>query len=145
MKIIIGNDHAAVDLTLDIAAHLQAGGINVTHIGVPAGQRCHYPHKAADVAQALSRGEYDLGILVCGTGAGMCIAANKFRGIRAVVCSDPYTAKLTREHNDANILCLGARVLGSELAKMIVDIFLHTPFEGGRHAERVQMIAEFEN
>jgi ribose 5-phosphate isomerase B len=103
-----------------------------------------YPRYAASVAKAVAGGEYALGVLICGTGAGMCIAANKVKGARAVVCSEPYTAKLAREHNDANILCLGARVVGSELAKMITDAWLTATFEGGRHQTRVDMITALE-
>ena len=145
MKIAIGNDHAAIGLKKDILAHLQSkAGIEVTDLGVQENESADYPKQAEIVASKVVSGEYDKGILLCGTGAGICMSANKVRGIRAVVCSEAYTAKLSRQHNDANVLCMGARVVGSELAKSIADAFLETEFEGGRHQLRVDMIMAIE-
>lgn len=104
-----------------------------------------YPEAAFKVAKAVSHGHCNFGVLICGTGVGMSLAANKVRGIRAVVCSEPYSAKMARQHNDANILCLGARVVGPDLARMILDIWLSEPFEGGRHQNRVDMINNYED
>ena len=141
MKIIISNDHAATELKKQIMEHLK--NYEVTDIGSDSGNS-DYPKYAASAAKAVAKGEYSLGILICGTGAGMCIAANKIRGIRAVVCSEPTTARLSREHNNAQILCLGARVVGAELAKEIVDAFIGASFQGGRHQPRVEMLMALE-
>ena len=148
-KIAIANDHAATALKTAICDHLAqyADAYEVSDLGAGASAEtpADYPAYAKRVAEAVAEGRFDLGLLVCGTGAGMCIAANKVRGVRAVVCSEPYTAQLSRMHNNANILCLGARVVGVELAKMIVDAYLAACFEGGRHANRVAMISEMEH
>jgi len=145
MRIIIGNDHTAVELKQEVLRHLaEKHGIAGADHGAQDRHGPEYPDYARDIADRLTSGEFDLGILLCGTGAGMCIAANKKRGIRAVVCSEPYTAQLSREHNDANVLCIGARVVGVELAKLIVDAFLAAEFEGGRHARRVAKITGME-
>ncbi|MCD7755454.1 MAG: ribose 5-phosphate isomerase B [Firmicutes bacterium] len=144
MKIGIGNDHVAVEMKQEIQAHLEAKGIEVVNFGTDSSQRCDYPVYGEAVANAVAAGEVDLGILICGTGVGISLAANKVAGIRACVCSDPYTAKLSREHNNTNILAFGARVIGIELAKMIVDEWLNASFQGGRHAERVAMIMDIE-
>ena len=142
MNIIIGNDHAAIDLKYDIINHLQAkSSVSVTdHVC----EGLEYPDYALDICNKVVSGEYDIGILLCGTGVGMCMAANKVRSIRAVVCSEPFTAQMARSHNDANVLCIGARVIGGGLAKIIVDAFLDEPFAGGRHAGRVAKIMEIE-
>ena len=140
MRIAIANDHTAGELKMELLLHLQGKpGITVDYLG-----NGEYPDYAGIVAKSIASGQHDLGLLLCGTGAGMCIAANKVRGIRAAVCSEPFTAKLTRQHNNANILCLGARVVGTELAKMIVDAFIEAEFEGGRHATRVDKFMAFE-
>ncbi|MCL2225937.1 MAG: ribose 5-phosphate isomerase B [Defluviitaleaceae bacterium] len=140
MRIAISNDHAATDLKKILAAHIaEKFSAEVTDIG-SQGEAVDYPKYAQSAAKAILAGEHDLAILLCGTGAGMCIAANKVSGIRAVVCSEPYTARLSREHNNAQILCIGARVVGTELAKAIVDAFLTAKFEGGRHQTRVDMM-----
>ena len=145
MKVIIGNDHAAIGLKQDIMIHLEAmDDYCVADIGAQDKSGSDYPDYAREVCKMVLNDGYDKGILLCGTGAGMCMAANKVKGIRAVVCSDPYTAQLARAHNDANILCLGARVVGSELAKSIVDTFLVEPFAGGRHTARVAKIMDIE-
>lgn len=141
MKIAIANDHTAKQLKEAIFLHLAQKNIIATYFGTFP----EYPDGALAVANSIKAGENDLGILLCGTGAGMCYAANKVRGIRAVACSEPYTARLSREHNDAHILCIGARVVGEELAKMLVDAFVEGKFEGGRHQARVEKFMAFEN
>jgi ribose 5-phosphate isomerase B len=145
MKIALASDHAASDLREIIRAHLEQRGFEpvVYDLTVPR-PTDDYPVYADMAARAVVRGECELGILICGTGIGMSLAANKMHGIRAVVCSEPYSAKMARTHNDCNILCFGARVVGSELAKMIVDTFLDSSFEGGRHQRRVDMIMKIE-
>ncbi len=144
MKIGIGCDHSALDMKEEIIGHLKEKGYEITDFGTYTKDSTDYPIYAEKVARAVASGEQELGILICGTGMGMCLAANKVKGIRACVCSEPYTAKLSRLHNNANILCFGARVIGPELAKMITDTFLEAEFEGGRHARRVQMIMDLE-
>ncbi len=145
MKIALASDHAASDLREIIRAHLEARGFQpvVYDLETPR-PTDDYPVYADIAARAVARGECDLGFLICGTGIGMSLAANKIPGIRAAVCSEPYSAKMARTHNDCNILCFGARVVGSELAKMIVDTFLDSDFEGGRHQRRVDMIMKIE-
>ncbi|MCL2388124.1 MAG: ribose 5-phosphate isomerase B [Defluviitaleaceae bacterium] len=145
MRIAIANDHTAKDLKDAVVAHLKEK--NITDVKDFSPQReegIEYPDYALSVSKAIAAGEHDLGLLLCGTGAGMSIAANKVKGIRAVACSEPYTARLTRQHNNTQILCIGARVVGIELAKMIVDEFLSAEFEGGRHQVRVEKIMSFE-
>ena len=146
MKVVIGNDHAAVQLKHEIIQYLESKEEICILDGCTYNNKdMEYPDYAREVCNKVLSGEYDCGILLCGTGVGMSMAANKMRGIRAVVCSDPCSAKFSRAHNDANILCLGARVVGAELAKTIVDVFLSQPFEGGRHTIRVAKIMELEN
>lgn len=144
-KIYIGADSAGYELKEILKAHLAEGGYTVADLGTDSTASCHYPIFAAAVARAVQADSTSLGILVCGTGIGMSMAANKFDGIRAAVCGDTFSARMTRLHNDANILCIGARVIGQGLAKDIVDLFLTTDFEGGRHATRVEMISKLEN
>ncbi len=144
MKIAIGNDHTALEMKNEILAYLKEKGLEVINFGTDTPDRCDYPVYGEKVARAVVAGEADLGILICGTGVGISLAANKVHGVRAVVCSEPYSAALARRHNNANILAFGARVIGPELAKMIVDAFLEAQFEGGRHAKRVDMIMEIE-
>lgn len=144
MKIGIGNDHVALEMKQEIKAYLTQLGHEVTDYGTDSSQRCDYPVYGELVARAVAAGEVERGILICGTGVGISLAANKVRGIRAVVCSEPYSAGLSREHNDTNILAFGARVVGVELAKMIVDVWLSAAFEGGRHQRRVDMIRQIE-
>ena len=141
--IAIGCDHAAIDLKQAIMAHLDEQGIAYTNLGTD-GDPCDYPDMAKAVAEKITSGECEKGILLCGTGIGMSMAANKIKGIRAAVCSDEFSAKYTRLHNDANILCMGARVIGAGLAVELVDIFLQTEFEGGRHQRRVDKITALE-
>ncbi|HEJ9056659.1 ribose 5-phosphate isomerase B [Serratia fonticola] len=144
MKIAIGCDHVGIILKPTIIEHLEAKGITVIDKGAYGEQRTDYPLYAKAVANAVVSQEADLGILICGSGIGISIAANKVNGIRAVVCSEPYSAKLSRQHNNTNILAFGSRVIGAELAKMIVDEWLNARFEGDRHQKRVEMIAALE-
>ncbi|MBR2684998.1 MAG: ribose 5-phosphate isomerase B [Erysipelotrichaceae bacterium] len=144
MKIAIGNDHVAVDMKWEIKKYLEDKGIEVINVGTDSTERFDYPISGYKVAKMVANKEVDLGVLICGTGVGISLAANKVKGIRACVCSDPYTAKLSRQHNNTNIIAFGARVIGVETAKMIVDEWLNASFEGGRHANRVAMIMEIE-
>lgn len=140
MVIGFGNDHVAYGLKQELRAFVEAMGHTVIDYGVGDVTSSDYPVSGRTVAKAVVKGECERGIVLCGTGIGISLAANKVRGIRCVVCTEPYSAKLSRLHNDANMLALGARVVGSELAKMIVEIWLNTDFEGGRHARRVEML-----
>ena len=143
--IAIGSDHGGFALKQEIMAHLKEKGVEYKDFGTYTDESCDYPDYGEAVARAVASGECERGIAVCGTGIGISIAMNKVRGIRAALCGDCYSAEMTRRHNDANILALGGRVVGAGLALKIVDIFLETPFEGGRHARRVAKIHEIEN
>ena len=145
MRIGIGNDHSALELKAEIIEYLKEKGHEIVDYGTNSNESCDYPFYGEKVGKAVVAKEVDRGILICGTGLGISLAANKVKGIRAVVCSEPYTAKMSREHNDCNVLALGARVVGAELAKMIVDVWLNTEFEGGRHQRRVDLIMNIEN
>ncbi|MBE6883621.1 MAG: ribose 5-phosphate isomerase B [Ruminococcaceae bacterium] len=140
MKIAIGNDHVAVEMKNEITAYLIALGHEVINMGTDSSERCDYPIYGEKVARAVADGKADLGIAICGTGVGISLAANRVPGIRAVVCSEPYSAALSRQHNNTNVLAFGARVIGIELAKLIVKNWLDAEFEGGRHAQRVKML-----
>ena len=142
MKLAIGNDHVAIDMKKEIRAYLEGKGIEVVDVGTDSPERFNYPISGYKVARLVADGEVDGGVLICGTGVGISLAANKVRGIRACVCSEPYTARLSKQHNNANIIAFGARVIGIETAKMIVDEWLAAEYEGGRHQTRVDMIAE---
>ena len=144
MKIAIGNDHVAVALKKCIMAFLEEKGIEVINVGTDSEERFNYPISGYTVGKMVASGEVDYGILICGTGVGISLAANKIKGIRACVCSEPYTAKLSKMHNNSNILAFGARVVGEDLAKMIVEEWLSAEYEGGRHQTRVDMIAAIE-
>ena len=144
MKIAIGNDHIGVELKEHIKKYLEDKNYTVVDYGTNSTERCDYPVYGKKVADAVAGGECDFGILTCGTGVGISLAANKVKGIRAVVCSEPYSAKLSRQHNNTNIVAFGARVIGSATAEMIVDEFLNAEFEGGRHQRRVDMISAIE-
>jgi ribose 5-phosphate isomerase B len=144
MRIALGNDHVAYAMKLEVADYLRELGHEVLDLGHHDDQRTDYPGYGAAVGRAVVAGDADRGIAICGTGVGISIAANKVPGVRAVVCSEPYSAQLSREHNDTNVLCFGARVVGIELAKMIVRCWLDGVFEGGRHADRVAMLAELD-
>ena len=143
MKIGIGNDHVAVEYKEAIAAYIQEKyGYEVVNFGTDSTERFDYPIAGEAVANAVVAGEVDRGIVICGTGVGISLAANKVRGIRCCTCSEPYSARLSREHNNTNMLAFGARVVGIELAKMIVDAWLTGEFEGGRHQRRIDMIRQ---
>ena len=144
MKLAIGNDHVAVDMKLEIKAFLEEKGIEVIDVGTNDRTRFHYPISGYRVARMVADGEVDGGVLICGTGVGISLAANKVKGIRACVCSEPYTAKLSKQHNNTNIIAFGARVIGVELAKMIVEEWVNAKFLGDRHQIRVDMITEIE-
>ena len=145
MKIAIGNDHTAVKLKTHIKNFLENKGYDVTDFGTSSEERTDYPLYGYKVARAVANKEFDFGILICGTGIGISLAANKVKGIRAAGCSEPYSAKLSRAHNNANIIAFGSRVVGSSLAEMIVEEFLTAEYEGGRHRKRIDMISEIEN
>lgn len=144
MKIAIGNDHVAVEMKNHITSYLEEMGHEVINFGTDSSERCDYPVYGKKVADAVASGECERGILICGTGIGISLAANKVKGIRAAVCSEAYSARLTRQHNDANIIAFGARVVGIATAEMIVDEFIKTEYEGGRHQKRIDMIAAIE-
>jgi ribose 5-phosphate isomerase B len=144
MKIGIGCDHRGFDVKRRVVPTLQQAGHEVIDLGVHADSSCDYPDFAFEVALALSGGKIERGILICGTGIGMCIAANKVPGVRAALCHDSITAEMSRRHNDANVLCLSADLLGDELIDRMIRIWLETAFEGGRHARRVEKISQFE-
>jgi ribose 5-phosphate isomerase B len=145
VKIAIGSDHAGYDLKDYLTEHMQKRGVEVVDLGGFKPERMDYPVIGEKVGGAVAKGEYDRGVLICGSGVGISISANKVPGIRAVVCSEPYSAMMSRLHNDSNILAIGARVVGQELALMILDTWLDTEFEGGRHADRVGLIRKIEN
>ena len=136
-KIVMGSDHAGYNLKLKVKAHLEARGFEVMDVGTNAPESCNYTVYAHALCEAIQKGEAPLGILVCGTGIGMSMAANKHKGIRAACCENTFSARMTRMHNDANVLCFGERVIGYGLACDMVDLFVDTPFEGGRHQARV--------
>ncbi len=145
MRIALGSDHAGYPLKERIKEFLLGRGHEVLDFGTTSEESTHYPLFAREVSLAVQRGEADRGILVCGTGIGMAITANKFKGVRAALCLNEYMARMSRLHNDANVLCLGDRVLGEELALSIVEVWLSTPFEGGRHQKRIELIADIES
>ena len=136
-KIAIACDHGGYELKLDIIKHLESRGFEVCDFGCNSTQSVDYPDYALPASLAVAKGECELGILICGTGIGMSLCANKVKGIRAACCSDTFSARMTRMHNDSNILCFGARVVGLGLATDMVDLFLDTPFEGERHNARI--------
>lgn len=145
MKIAIGNDHAAVDLKNEIKTYLEELGHEVVDLGTNTKDSCNYPEYGEKVGRAVVAGEVECGVLICGTGVGISIAANKVKGVRAAVCSEPTTARLVKEHNNANIIAFGARIVGDETAKEIVKAYLDAEFLGGRHETRIHMIQEIEN
>ena len=143
-KIIIGCDHGGYNRKLEIIAHLSKRGYEIVDVGCNSTDSCDYPEYASALCRRIQSGEFELGILVCGTGIGMSIAANKHNGIRAACCSDTFSARMTRMHNNANVLCLGERVVGMGLALDIVDAFIDSQFEGVRHERRVSMLNRIE-
>ena len=144
IRIAIGAAHAGYALTQALIAHLSARGAEVTDLGTHSEASCDYPDFAHAVCKRIQDGSAALGILVCGTGIGMSMAANKHPGIRAAACSDTYSARLTRMHNNANVLCIGARVVGEGLACDLADAFLDAEFEGGKHQRRIDLITAIE-
>ena len=143
-KIVIGCDHAALDMKTKVISHLEERGISVLDMGTYTKDSCNYPDYASAVCEKIQAGEFELGLLICGTGIGMSMAANKHNGIRAACCSDTFSAKATRQHNNANVLCFGERVVGLGLALEIVDAFVNEEYLGGRHEARVQMLSDIE-
>lgn len=142
MKIFIGNDHSAVEMKNEIVKFVESLGHEVVNLGTDTNESVDYPEYGKAVCKNVLENENTLGIAICGTGVGISIACNKVKGIRAVVCSEPYSAKMSRNHNNANVLCFGARVIGVELAKVIVKTFLEENFEGERHLRRVNMLED---
>ena len=144
-KIVIGNDHAATQMKNEIKNYVESLGYEIIDVGTNDNLTCDYPDFAFKACEKIKDGEAVLGILICGTGLGMSIAANKVSGIRAACCSDSYSARLTREHNDANVICFGARVVGIEIAKEIVKAFLTAEFLGAHHINRLNKIKAIED
>lgn len=142
MNLVIACDHAGYALKENVKKYLAEQGHNVIDCGTDNEASCDYPVFAKELCKEINDGNAELGILICGTGIGMSMAANKVKGIRAAVCSDYFSTKFTRAHNNANVMCIGARVLGEGLALELVDVFLNTPFEGGKHLRRINMFEE---
>lgn len=145
LKIAVGADHRGADTLNHVVERLKSEGADVQVFDCPVGQSCDYPDNAYKVGRAVASGQADRGVLVCGTGIGMSIAANKIKGVRAALVHDELTAEMSRSHNDANVLCLPADIVGVRLMDKIVDRWMKTPFEGGRHARRVRKIGALEN
>lgn len=144
MRIAVGADHAGYEAKEHLKLRLAAQGHSIEDVGTHGSASVDYPDFAGQVGRRVAGGKAELGLLVCGSGIGMSIAANKVRGVRAAVCTDPYSARVAREHNDANVLCLGSRVTGLGLMEEIASAFLRSGFEGGRHAARVEKIHRIE-
>jgi ribose 5-phosphate isomerase B len=144
MKIAIGNDHAAVAMKQEISAYLESKGYEMVNVGTDTNDSCNYAEFGEKVGNLVAAGEVDYGILICGTGVGISLAANKVNGVRACVCSEPVTAHLSKLHNNTNVVAFGARIVGMETAKAIVDTWLETKYEGGRHELRVSYLSEIE-
>jgi ribose 5-phosphate isomerase B len=144
MKISLGSDHAGFELKEDLRGYLAEQKAEVIDLGVYNEEPVDYPDIGASVAQKVSRGEVDRGVLICGSGIGMSIVANRFPGVRAALCHDLYTARISREHNDANLLILGGRLIGKGLAREILKVWLETGFQGGRHQRRLEKIRALE-
>lgn len=144
MKVVLASDHGGVDLAKEIEGFLSEQGIEVDNIGSDSKESCDYSDYGIPAAEKVAAGEYDRGIVICGTGIGMSIAANKVKGIRCALVHDVYTARVTREHNDSNVLAMGARVIGVDLAKEIVKTWISGEFEGGRHERRINKLRDYE-
>ncbi len=144
MKIAIGNDHVGVELKQHLVDYLSAKGHEIVNFGTDTAASTDYPIYAERVSRAVVSGECDRGILICGTGLGISISANKVHGVRCAVCSEPVSAELARQHNDANIIAMGARIIGPVMAEAIADVFLNTEFQAGRHQRRVDMIMKLD-
>jgi ribose 5-phosphate isomerase B len=145
VKIILASDHAGLELRQELVAMLRERNVSFDDVGPASPESVDYPDFAKHVARAVAAGQYELGVLVCGTGIGMSIVANKYRGVRAALCTTEFEARMARSHNDANVLCVGQRVVGVGVARGILEAFLSTPFAGGRHEQRVQKIREAES
>ena len=145
MKLIIASDHAGLELRRELVALLADKGIAFEDVGPTTNASVDYPDFASNVSREVSEGRYTQGVLVCGTGIGMSIVANKYPGVRAALCTTEFEARMARAHNDANVLCLGQRVVGAGVARSILEAFLTTPFEGGRHQKRIDKIREAES
>ena len=143
-RLVIGNDHGGYEAKLELMKHLQAKGVDVVNFGTDSTDIVRYPHYARQVAGAVARGEFERGILICSTGIGMSVAANKVKGIRAALCTDGYMARMTRQHNDSNVLCLGGKITGVFELIDIVDTWLSESFIGGRHTLSLEIIARQE-
>ncbi len=144
MKVAVGNDHAAVEMKKQVIEHLKSRGYEVTDLGTNTGDADSYTEYGLAVAEAITSGDADCGVLICGTGVGISISANKVPGIRAAVCSEPVTARLVKMHNNANIIAFGARIIGIETARAILDAYFDATYEGGRHDERIADIKAIE-
>ena len=144
MRLVIGGDHASPELKAALVEHLEARGHQVTDLGTHSTDSTDYPRWGQLVGEAVIRGDAEAGIAICGTGVGISIAANKVRGVRAACVSEPFSAQMAKRHNNANVLALGARVVGVDLAKMIVDAWVDAEHEGGRHSHRVSLITELD-
>lgn len=144
MRIAVGSDHAGFPLKAELLEKLREDGFQLDDLGTHSTDSCDYPDTAKDVAEGIREGRYDLGILICGTGIGMSMAANKVPGVRAALCSETFSARMARAHNDANVLCLGARVIGAGLAYEVAHAFVTGEFEGGRHQRRVDKMTALE-
>ncbi|MCU6760776.1 Ribose-5-phosphate isomerase B [uncultured Roseburia sp.] len=144
MKIVIANDHAAVEMKRELVSYLQEAGHEVINMGTDIAESCNYAEYGERAARAVAAKEADCGVLICGTGVGISLAANKVKGIRAAVCSEATTARLVKQHNNANMIAFGARIVGMETAKDIVDAYLGAEFEGGRHQKRIDLIHAIE-
>lgn len=145
MRLAIGNDHSALAIKAEVVEHLRARGVELVDVGTNGPESFDYAISGYRVGRLVADGEVDGGVLICGTGVGISLAANKVDGVRACVCSEPYSAELSKRHNDSNVICFGARVIGPEMAKCIVDAWMDAEFEGGRHARRVGQIMEIQD
>ena len=145
MKLVIGNDHAAVDMKNEIKQYLEEKGIEIVDVGTNSTDSFNYPISGYRVGKMVADGKVDGGIAICGTGVGISLACNKVDGVRACCCSEPYSAEMSKRHNNSNVICFGARVIGIETAKQIVDAWINAKFEGGRHGNRVAMIMEIQD
>ena len=145
MKLVIGNDHAAVDMKNEIKQYLEEKGIEIVDVGTNSTDSFNYPISGYRVGKMVADGKVDGGIAICGTGVGISLACNKVDGVRACCCSEPYSAEMSKRHNNSNVICFGARVIGIETAKQIVDAWINAKFEGGRHGNRVDMIMEIQD
>lgn len=145
MKLVIGNDHSSVDMKKEIKEYLEGKGIEMIDVGTNSTDSFNYPISGYRVGKMVAEGKVDGGIAICGTGVGISLACNKVDGVRACCCSEPYSAEMSKRHNNANVICFGARVIGIETAKQIVDAWINSKFEGGRHETRVNMIMEIQD